>query len=491
MIHLASTEGLKVLEEGGNAFDAAITVSSILTILLPNTGSAGGDGFLLALDSGGELVAYNGSGRSARYLDVDEYLARKPKRGPLMVTVPGLVDLWEWTNANYGSIELVQLLKRAISLAENGYNLQERLFRSVESGRPILSRYQSWNDVFGSLRSGSHLRFPKLAKIYSAIARRGADAFYRSSLTEDIVEELARYKVPLTYEDFAEYRGEKTEPIKCGYDNYDLYELPPNSQGLSTLQLLRLINLTGLNKMSFENPERLTTYFKLVKEVYEDRDRYVADPNYFEPPVDRILSARYLKERTARISHLPRKLNTNDTTFFVTADKYGNLVGFIQSIFDSFGSGIVAQEIPFQNRGAGFANEPGLPNSPAPRKRPLHTLSVLLAHHDVRGDYMIGCTGGDFRPQIHAEAFMNAADYNMPLSKAVEAPRYMLTLWRGKRMSSLVEEPLWSPHLPNWAGRIEYQSEQTGIVQMARRRLDGVFEFVADLRGGGVAVPFL
>ena len=454
--HSATIEGLKLLEKGGNAFDAAITISSILTVMLPNTSSAGGDGFLLALNRDSELTAYNGSGAAPQNLPVEEYLNEKPVRGPLTVTVPGLIDLWEWTNENYGSMDLDQTLGKAISLAENGFHVQESLARAVEFSQPILAKYEGWSKVFGWMKTGSWARFPRLARIYTAVGRRGADAFYRSRLTEEIVEALKKRGTPLTYDDFADHRGVKVKPIKCEYGGHELYELPPNTQGLSTLQLLKAVEVVELNKLPFGSSKRVEEFFRLAISVYENRDRYVADPNYYETPVGRLLSPAYLREQLCRGPRGQGMLSPNDTTFFVVADKYGNLVGFIQSVFHGFGSGIVTHDIPFQSRGAGFAKSPGLPNSPAPRKRPLHTLSILLARHNDRGDHLIGCAGGDLRPQIHAEVFINAADYKMPLSRAVEVPRYILTSWREGQLKAIVEEGVWASGLPSWARKIRY-----------------------------------
>ena len=489
--HLATIEGLKILEKGGNAFDAATTISSILTIMLPNTSSIGGDGFLLALDCGSKLTAYNGSGKSPQNFPVEEYLAEKPSRGPLTVTVPGLIDLWAWMNRNYGSMGLNQTLGRAISLAGNGFHVQESLARAVESAQPTLAKYKSWSQIFGWMKSGSWTCFPALARIYKAVARRGVDSFYRSRLTEEIVDELKKHRAPLTYEDFAEHRGEKVTPIKCEYENHELYELPPNTQGLSTLQLIKAIEVTELNKLPLKSPKRIEKFLRLAIKVYEDRDHYVADPNHFETPVDKLLSPTYLKERMSRAPSSRASLNPNDTTFFVVADKYGNLVGFIQSIFHGFGSGIVVQDIPFQSRGAGFSKSKGLPNSPAPGKKPLHTLSILLTRQDGQSVNLIGCAGGDFRPQIHAEIFTNMVNHNMSLSKALEAPRCILTSWQKRHLEAIVEEDIWAPKLPSWAKKIDYQSPSTGIVQAMKRRQDGVLEFAADPRGGGVAAPIL
>ena len=164
-VHLATIEGLKVLERVGNAFDAAITISSILTVMLPNTSSVGGDGFLLALHRGSKLIAYNGSGRSPQNLPVEGYLTEKPARGPLTVTVPGLIDVWQWINENYGSMGLGQMLSRAVSLSKNGFYVQEPLARAVESAQPVLAKYEGWSKVFGWMKTGSWVRFPKLAKL--------------------------------------------------------------------------------------------------------------------------------------------------------------------------------------------------------------------------------------------------------------------------------------------------------------------------------------
>ncbi len=490
-IHLATIAGLKILEDGGNAFDAAIAISSVLTILLPHTSSIGGDGFLLAVDSGGSLIAYNGSGRSPNGFPAGTYLAEKPVRGPLTVTIPGLVDLWEWVNENYGSKDLRLLLGKAVSLARNGFNVQEPLARAVEASKPMLLSYTSWRQVFGSLCNGAVIRFPKLAKIYSLIARGGADVFYRGVITEELVEELRRSGVPVTYQDFAEHRGEKVDPIKCSYGDYELYELPPNSQGLSTLQLAKAMETAGINRLPFRSAERIKFFLELAAAVYGDRNRHVADPAYYRVPVEEILSLDYLKKRIIGAGVSGTRLSSGDTTFFVVADKYGNLVGFIQSIFHVFGSGIVACEIPFQNRGAGFAGEPGLPNSPAPGKRPLHTLSILLARGSRGDDYIIGCAGGDFRPQIHVEVLTNIVDYRMSLSKAVEAPRYILTRWEGDRLEAVVEAGLAVKGLSSWIRNIGFQKPTTGIVHALKRDGKGVMETVADPRGGGVAAPLL
>lgn len=487
--NLATLAGLEILREGGNAFDASIAVSSVLTVLLPHTSSVGGDGFLLAVDSGGSIVAYNGSGRSPRDFPAERFIEERPERGPLTVTVPGLVDMWEWISDNYCSMDMRTLLRRAITLAMNGFHVQEQLAAAVDSSRGILARYASWRRVFGGLGEGNLARFPRLARIYSQIAARGADAFYRSKLTEEIVGELEREGVPISCCDFEEHRGTAVKPLVSSFRDFELYELPPNTQGVTTLQLLKFMEVAGLDERAFEEPARVLEFFRLAALAYEDRDRFVADPEYYEAPVEEMLSADRLKSRLAAGTQ-PVECKDGDTTFFVVADRYGNMVGFIQSVFHSFGSGIVACEIPFQSRAAGFAKRAGHPNSPAPRKRPLHTLSILLARHDERGEYIIGCAGGDYRPQIHAQVLVNIAGYGMPLSAAVDAPRAILESW-GEKPRAVVEGELHSEGMPGWVRRTGSRSPATGIVHSLRRDSRGVTYFVADPRGGGLAAPLM
>jgi len=247
-IHYASLAGLEILRNGGNAFDAAITVSSVLTILLPHTSSIGGDGFILAKDSSGELIAYNGSGRSPRRFPVEKYLEIKPVRGPLTVTVPGLVDLWGWIQENYASMDLLDLLRPAISLAENGFYVQEQLGKAINNSYKELMPYSSWVKTFGTLKKGDHVKFKDLARILRIIGKKGPREFYEGKLTEEIVEKLTEQGVLIDYEDFRDHYGEMVKPIKINYKDYELYELPPNTQGLTTLELLKLVEISELNK---------------------------------------------------------------------------------------------------------------------------------------------------------------------------------------------------------------------------------------------------
>lgn len=488
-IYTATLAGLRVLENGGNAFDAAIAVSSVLSIVLPYTGGIGGDGFLLAKTGNNEIIAYNGSGRSSSIFPIDKFILEKPERGPLTITVPGLVDLWDWVWENYGSKDPVEILKYAISLAENGFYVSEQLDKAIRSSYNYLQQYNTWKSTYGAYSLGDIVRLPRYARVLKIISRRGFREFYEGKLAEEIVEKLRNQGVPITYEDFSTHRGEPVNPLKTNYKDYTLFELPPNTQGITTLELLKLIEYLGINTKPYDNIERIMEFFKLAIIAYDDRDKYVADPSHYVFNPYKLLSRDYLVNRIKEFtSGRNNKLTSMDTTFFVTSDRYGNIVGFIQSIFYPFGSGIVVENIPFQNRAIGFTPEKNHPNGPAPRKRPKHTLSILLAEND-KETYIIGCAGGDLRPQIHSIVFTNIVDYNMSLAKAIHAPRYIVTKYHGRRIQrAIIEKSLGISPVNENIEIIDALSSSVGNVQAIKAYKEGYYNLAADLRGGGVAL---
>ncbi len=483
--NVATYVGIKVLENGGNAFDVALAVSSVLTIMLPHTSSIGGDGFLLAITDNDEIIAYNGSGYTPRRFPVADYLREKPLYGPLTITIPGLVDLWNWLWENYCSMNTSYLLGFALKLALNGFDMHEQLYEAIIGARDKYKWSHSWMNTFGKMDKYSFVKFPKLARILKELINKGFREFYEGDVGERVIEGLVNNGVKIDFNDFYTYQGKAVKPLKTSYNDFELYELPPNTQGITTLELLKLIEYENLNSRAFNDPERIISFFKLAEKAYIDRDNYLGDPLFMEIDPMELLRPREKNKQDMQ----SRRAKIKDTTFFTIADNRGNTVGFIQSIFYPFGSGIVIEDIPFHNRGAGFAKRAGLPNSPGHRKKPLHTLSILLARHDKLGDYVIGCAGGDLRPQIHAEVFTNIADYNMSLSKAVDAPRYMLLEWGDKRRAIVERDLLVKGLGENWVEIVAPKSGETGVAQALRRRRDGVVEAVADYRGGSVALP--
>ncbi len=487
-MNYVSHYGIKILEEGGNAFDAALGMSSLLTVLFPSTGDLGGDGFLVAKTGGNEIIAYNGSGRSPSEFDPEGYIALKPIRGPLTVTVPGLVDLWEWMHENYGRLEMEELLKKPYVLARDGHYVQEPFFNVIEKTRKELEKFDSWNKTFGKITSTSFVRYPGKAYVFEQIIRRGFREFYEGKIADEIVSELKKQGVPIRLEDFEMHKGEKVELLKTQIEDYNLYELPPNTQGHTTLQILKTYHESALGKKRFEDPERIEEFFKIAMAAYHYRDHNLADPQWMQK--DTITLEKELVLKSPVNQRGLKKSDGKDTTFFVVADNEGNLVGFIQSIFRPFGSGIVAKDIIFQSRGSGFAHTYDVPNSPSPNKRPLHTLSILLAEKNERETIIIGCAGGDLRPQIHSNVMINLMYYDMNLTKAVASPRYMIIDWENYIPKTVVvEDPL---RLKKSVGNTLHTriTAQTGIVQ-ALRDMKGKIELVADPRSTGVSLPLM
>jgi gamma-glutamyltranspeptidase/glutathione hydrolase len=319
-------------------------------------------------------------------------------------------------------MDLSILLKPAIALAENGFYTPYQLYRAVEMYKEELSEFVSWRKVFGKIEREGYIKFEKLAMILKRIARHGRDGFYSGEIAEKIVEGLNREGSPISIEDFERHRGFQFKPIKLYYGDSTIYELPPNTQGITTLEILALIKELGLDE-SEKDAKWWDKYMKATALAYYDRDRYIGDPDYMNINPEKLIERRYIESLSRNI-----ELNNGDTTFFTLSDKYGNIMGFIQSIFYPFGSGIVSQDIVFQSRLIGFKYEYGYPNSPAPEKRPLHTLSISLI--DVDEDfYIVGCAGGDLRPQIHSQVISNILVHGMDIASATISRRGMLTKW--------------------------------------------------------------
>ncbi|TRM87227.1 gamma-glutamyltransferase, partial [Sulfolobus sp. E3] len=403
--YVASYVGAKILENGGNAFDASIAVSAVLSVVMPHTSGLGGDGFLLAKTPEG-IIAYNASGWASKELSVEKI---PDYRSPFTVMVPGLVDLWQFIHENYASKPLQELLNPAISIASNGFMVGRSLHHAIVSSFKLS---EDWQKVYGNKRFSDEIRLNRMARILKHISRDPRE-FYDGKIAEDLVKGLRERGVPVSYEDFKEFHGEKVTPLKSTYKGYTLYELPPNSQGLTTLELLKMIELTDINKMPYNDIGRINEHVRLSALAYEDRNKYVADPRFASVPVEKLLSESYISNKLSEYGIEVKVSSHGDTTFFTVTDGE-NEVGFIQSLFYPFGSGIVVEEIPFNNRGAGFTE--GI-NKPEPRKRPLHTLSVLLAENDNER-LIIGCAGGDLRPQIHAEVLEYYVDYKMEIDEA-------------------------------------------------------------------------
>ncbi len=455
--YIASYVGAKILENGGNAFDAAIAISGVLSVVMPHTSGLGGDAFLLAKTPEG-LIAYNASGWSPKNLKAEKI----DQKSPLAITIPGLVDLWDFLQ-EYTTKDYEELLSSAIKLAINGFNVGRSLSNAIKSS----NGNSEWNKIFGNKKFSDKIKNPDLGKILKQVSKE--PRIFYEKIAEELVKDLKKEGSPIDYEDFYDFHGEKVNPLKTTYKDFNIYELPPNTQGITTLELLKMVEISKINNLPYYDIKRINDHINMSILAYQDRDKYITDPRFYNIP-DFILDEKYLSQRINSKEKIA--INDGDTTFFVVGDGE-NHVGFIQSLFYPFGSGIVTHGIVFNNRGYGFSN--GI-NKPEGRKRPLHTLSILYAENE-KEELIIGCAGGDLRPQIHSEVFEYYADYGMEIDEAVEAPRFM---YLGDK--TIVEKRLDIPFT-----KVEYYSPQVGVVQALKRKNNYIA--AADPRSEGVALP--
>jgi gamma-glutamyltranspeptidase/glutathione hydrolase len=452
---LASAAGLRVLHEGGNAFDAAITAAAVLAVVEPTMNGLGGDLFALVYDAKSKSVhALNASGRAPQRATPDEFRRRGldaiPYRGELSVSVPGVVDGWSELLARYGTIKLDRALGPAIGYARDGYAVSEIVSNQWKDVQAILARDPAAAATFlpggHSPAAGDVFRNPHLAATLEQIARGGRDAFYKGPIAKAIADDMRRRNGLLTEADFAANRPDWVEPISTSYRGYDVLELPPNTQGVVALEMLNILEGFDLRSMRHNSAEYLHLLVEAKRMAFADRDAWLADAGSVPPEaLKRMLSKDYAAERRRQFNpahtvdtYAPLSLPGSsqspeghpqahgDTIYMTVADRDGNVVSLIQSIFEAFGSGIVAGDtgIALHNRAALFTLQAGHPNIIAPGKRPFHTLVPAMVMKDSRPWLSFGVMGGDMQPQGHVQVLLNLIDFGMNVQEAGEAPRF-------------------------------------------------------------------
>jgi gamma-glutamyltranspeptidase / glutathione hydrolase len=438
---LASAAALRVLQDGGNAVDAAITAAAVLNVVEPNSTGIGGDMFALVyMQQDGRPIGLNGSGWAGSKASVDFFTTRNltevPASGILSVTVPGAVAGWYKLHQRYGRLPMSRILAPAIEYAEKGFPVsdiisgqwqlaQERLRATPDAARHGLidGRAPRHGDVF---------RMPELARSLRTIAE-ARDAFYKGELAKKIVEFCDRHDGLLTLADFNEFDAQWVEPVSTKYRGYDVYELGAQTQGITVLEMLNILEAYDLRSLGHNSAEHLHLMIEAKKLAFADRDTYIADPDKASVPVKRLISKQYAAERRKLISEThatptprPGLPENGDTVYLTVVDKDHNAVSFINSLFESFGSGLVAGDtgIVLQNRGALFELDPRHPNVIAPRKRPFHTLIPGMLLKDGQPVWSFGVMGGDNQPQGHTQVLINLIDFGMDVQEAGEAPRF-------------------------------------------------------------------
>lgn len=447
---LVTQIALDVMKAGGSAVDAAIAADAALGLMEPTGSGVGGDLFAIVWDpKTKKLHGYNGSGRSPRSLTLAEFRKRGltdvPPYGPLPVTVPGAVDAWFALHDRFGKRPIADDLAPAIRYAREGHPVHETIAHYWNLSVPRLSKWPGFAAQFTvdpttvegrrAPRRGETWKNPNLADTLQKIAEGGRDAFYKGDIARTIDSYFRANDGFLSYDDLASHTGEWVEPVSTNYRGYDVWELPPNGQGIAALQILNLLEPYDLKKYGFGSVEHVHLFAEAKKLAFADRARWYADPAFAKSPVDKLIGKAYAKQRGTLISMdraarevqpaTPKQLDEGDTIYLTVADADGMMVSLIQSNYRGMGSGMAPPGLGFilQDRGEQFVLKEGHPNSFAPGKRPFHTIIPAFVTKAGKPWLSFGVMGGAMQPQGHAQILMNLIDFGMNLQEAGDAPR--------------------------------------------------------------------
>jgi gamma-glutamyltranspeptidase / glutathione hydrolase len=453
---LATAAGLHVLQMGGNAIDAAVTAAAVLAVVEPHMTGIGGDLFAMIWSaSEGKLVGLNASGRSGSLMTRETLVSRGrrevPARSVEAITVPGALSGWAELLETYGTLTLAEALQPAIRLAEEGFPVSPIIASQWQSYAELLARDPGASETFlrdgtTAPKAGEWFNNPDLANAFRQIAQRGPGYLYGGELGRKIADWVQANGGFLTVNDLAEHRPEWVEPLSVPFKGYRLWELPPNGQGVAALEMLRILESYDLKAMGHNSAQYLHTLIEAKKLAYADLDRYVGDPDDLDVPPDRLLTDEFIRARRALID--PKKaldrpdpgvaVTASETIYLTAADANGNMISFINSIYDEFGSGHVVPGTGFalQDRGAGFTLQEGLPNTVGPKKRPFHTIIPAFVTKTTNGSGVLrdsqgeepwlsfGVMGGSMQPQGHIQVLLDLLVFGMDLQQAADAPRF-------------------------------------------------------------------
>ncbi len=439
---LTTQIALDVMKQGGSAMDAAIAANAALGLMEPTGNGVGGDLFAIVWDpKTKKLVGYNGSGRSPKNLTlqwfIDHGYKDVPSYGPLPVTVPGAVDAWFALHDRFGKLPMAQNLAPAIRYARSGHPVAETIAYYWNLSVPRLSKFPGFTEQFTingkAPKKGELWRNPNLANTLEKISRGGRDGFYKGSTAKTIANYIQAQGGFLSVEDLASHYGEWVQPISTNYRGVDVWELPPNGQGLAALQMLNILEAYDFSKIPFGSAEHVHLFTEAKKLAFADRAALYADPEFSKTPVEKLLSKDYAAERRKLINPdraMPSAdagaaLNQGDTIYMTVADKDGMMVSLIQSNYRGMGSGMAPPGLGFilQDRGEQFVLKAGHPNSFAPGKRPFHTIIPAFITKNGKPWISFGLMGGAMQPQGHVQIVMDLIDFGMNLQEAGDAPR--------------------------------------------------------------------
>lgn len=445
---LATQIALDVMKQGGNAIDAAIAANAALGLMEPTGNGIGGDLYAIVWSAKDKkLFGLNASGRSPKGLTLEQLQAEVkklgrtdiPPLGMLPISVPGAVDGWFSLHDKFGQLPMKKVLAPAIAYAENGFPVTELIAYYWQNSVPRLSTQPG--DFKGTFtingqgpKTGDIFKNPALAATYKQLASGGRDAFYKGAIAKKIDAFMQKEGGYLRYDDFASHSSTWVEPVSVNYRGYDVWELPPNGQGIAALQMLQILKNFDLKSMGFNSPESLHTLIEAKKLAFEDRAKFYADMDFAKVPVKELISEAYGKERAKLIGPKAAQrvdagnphLYTGDTIYMTTADKDGNMVSLIQSNYRGMGSGVVVPGLGFgfQDRGQMFSLDAKHHNAYAPGKRPFNTIIPAFITKDNKPYMSFGVMGGAMQPQGHVQIVVNMIDYGMNLQEAGDAARW-------------------------------------------------------------------
>ena len=439
---LATQVALDVLKNGGNAIDAAIAANAMLGLVEPASCGIGGDLFAIIWDAKTQkLYGLNASGRSPKSLTA-EYFQKQgksyiPYTGPLSVSVPGCVDGWYTMHERFGKMKMEEILAASIEYGRNGFPVTEVIAAEMMVSAVPRAKYPGFKETYmpdGRIPAKGEIFInADLANTYEKIATGGRDAFYKGDIARTIDTYMKENGGFLSYEDMEDHTSNWIDPVSTNYRGYDVWELPPNGQGIAALQMLNIMEDFDVKAMGFGSTEYLHLITEAKKLAFEDRAKFYADMDFNEIPVEQLISKEYAKKRAELINpdraaknYPSGEIERGNTTYLTVADKEGNMVSLIQSIYAGFGSGMCPTELGFvlQNRGQMFnIQDPDHFNYFQPGKRPFHTIIPAFITKDGKPFVSFGLMGGAMQPQGHTQIVVNLVDFGMGLQEAGDAPR--------------------------------------------------------------------
>tara|TARA_B110000003_G_scaffold43480_1_gene40943 strand:+ start:5394 stop:7073 length:1680 start_codon:yes stop_codon:yes gene_type:complete len=438
---LATQTAISVLKNGGNAIDAAIAANAVLGLVEPTGCGVGGDLFAIVWSADDKrLYGLNSSGPAPIKISIKEItnkgLDAIPPYGPLPVTVPGAVAGWVELHKKFGLMDFNLLFKNAIEYAEKGFPVTEVVAYYLKLSSENFINYPNFKKTWmpdGKIPSkGEIFKNPNLASTYKKIASSYGEDFYKGTIANEIVNFINNQGGYFSLEDLSDFKPEWIDPVSTNYRGYDVWELPPNGQGIAALQMLNILENYNIKDLGFGSAEYIHLFTEAKKIAYEDRALYYADPNFSDIPLKTLISKEYAKERSQLInlkksskSYNAGSLEEGDTIYLTVADKYGNMVSLIQSNYRGMGSGMVPNDLGFmlQDRGEMFSLDPNHMNSLIGGKRPFHTIIPAFITKNNIPLVSFGLMGGAMQPQGHAQIVINLIDFKMNLQEAGDAPR--------------------------------------------------------------------